>query len=313
MGLTFVAIDFETANAHRGSPCALGLAEFVDGELRETRSLLMRPPAEYDYFEGINSSIHGITAEKVAGQPRFRDLWPEVQAFINDRVVVAHNAAFDISVITNAASVSEMPWPSLKYACTMVQARQAYDLISYTLPSVAEAAGVTLQNHHDAGADSTAAGEIMVAIAKHFEVDTFEDLGRATHTRLGILREGTRRGNERTVSNTHRSGSRLSMPEVNSDADPLNPLFGKRVVFTGPLGSMTRQQAVELCAELGAETQQGMRKDTDLLVVGIGTDFSSKLQKALNLKKTGSSLEIMSAEDFLDMAYEALEASASNV
>ena len=30
MGLSFCAIDFETANAFRGSPCAVGLVRVVD-------------------------------------------------------------------------------------------------------------------------------------------------------------------------------------------------------------------------------------------------------------------------------------------
>lgn len=51
MSLDFCAIDFETANAFRGSPCAVGLARVVDGQIVETRRLLMQPPEGYDSFD----------------------------------------------------------------------------------------------------------------------------------------------------------------------------------------------------------------------------------------------------------------------
>lgn len=53
----------------------------------------------------------------------------------------------------------------------------------------------------------------------------------------------------------------------------------KQIVFTGPLGSMTRQEAVEMCAGLGAEPQAGVREDTNFLVVGIGTGFTSEHER----------------------------------
>ncbi|HSV92226.1 MAG TPA: hypothetical protein VLH81_04080, partial [Desulfobacterales bacterium] len=43
VALSFVALDFETANAFRGSPCAVGLARVLDGEVVETARWLMRP------------------------------------------------------------------------------------------------------------------------------------------------------------------------------------------------------------------------------------------------------------------------------
>lgn len=312
MSLTFVAFDFETANAHRGSPCSIGLTEFENEQVVARHYRLMRPPKGLDHFDGVNMSIHGISPSMVADQPRFADLWPEIEEIIGERVLVAHNAAFDISVLTQAASASGLRWPSLSYACTMVQARRTYDLLSYTLPNVALAAGVELTEHHDAGADALATGQILLAIARQHGVDSFEALGHATRTRLGFLREGAWRGNQPITASGSTATSKLAIPGTNPDANPTNPLYGKRIVFTGPLGSMTRQAAVEMCAELGAEPQPGVRKDTNLLVVGVGTGTTSKHAKAMALKAKGHTIEIMESEDFLDIAYEALNATSAD-
>ena len=95
MSLSFVALDFETANSFRGSPCAVGMARVLDGEVVETRRLLMRPPASVDGFDDFNIFLHGITPAMVKGEPRFRDRLLEIIAFIGDLPVVAPHAAFE--------------------------------------------------------------------------------------------------------------------------------------------------------------------------------------------------------------------------
>ncbi len=81
MSLSFCAIDFETANRYRGSPCAVGLVKVVDGEVVDTRRYLMRPPEGYDEFDPFNIRIHGITPAMVRGEPRFAARLPEILAF----------------------------------------------------------------------------------------------------------------------------------------------------------------------------------------------------------------------------------------
>ena len=114
MSLSFVALDFETANSFRGSPCAVGMVRVLDGEVVETRRLLMRPPSSVDGFDDFNIGLHGITPAMVKGEPRFRDRLPEIVAFVGDLPVVAHNAAFDLGVIRDACDESNVRWPTLE-------------------------------------------------------------------------------------------------------------------------------------------------------------------------------------------------------
>lgn len=151
MTVDFVAIDFETANSFRGSPCAVGLARVRDGVVVETASSLMRPPSGYDHFDPWNIRIHGITPDQVKDAPVFADLWPSVLDFVGEDTVVAHNASFDLGVIREACTASGLPWPTMRYACTLLLARKTYHLLSYSLPFVVEAAGLSLEDHHDAG------------------------------------------------------------------------------------------------------------------------------------------------------------------
>jgi DNA polymerase III subunit epsilon len=74
MSLDFTAIDFETANSYRGSPCSVGLAKVRDGQIIDESFTLIHPPARFDHFDGFNTWLHGITAEMVAGAPPWQQV-----------------------------------------------------------------------------------------------------------------------------------------------------------------------------------------------------------------------------------------------
>ncbi len=163
--MDFTAIDFETANGFRGSPCAVGLSKVRGGVVVEEASWLMRPPENHDAFDHHNVRIHGIRPEQVAGLPRFGELFPEIGAFIGDDVLAAHNAAFDLGVIRSGLEVSGLPGPAYDYVCTVMLSRRCYSLVSNSLPYAAEEAGVPLLNHHDAAEDARACAGILIDIA----------------------------------------------------------------------------------------------------------------------------------------------------
>jgi DNA polymerase-3 subunit epsilon len=301
--LSYCAIDFETANEHRGSPCAVGLTRVEAGKVMKSVVYLMRPPEEVDYFDEFNVALHGITPAMVKKQPRFADRLPEILEFAKGLPLVAHNAAFDLGVIADAARLSGGSVPSLDFACTLVLARKTYDLLSYRLPFVAEAAGVKIEHHHDPAEDAQAAAEILLAIAGHHGAGDLEALCEATKCKMGRLTDSTRRG---FVS----AGSqKLQIPGANPDADPSHPLYGSEIAFTGTLLTMSRPQAFELVAQLGAQPEATVTKKTDFLVLGQqdpsrltpGAALSTKAQKAEQLRAKGQKIELLGEDDFLRM------------
>ena len=68
---TFVAIDFETANHHPDSACAVGLAAGQDGRIVRAQSFLIRPPSP----EFVFTEVHGLRWEDVRGARTFGELW----------------------------------------------------------------------------------------------------------------------------------------------------------------------------------------------------------------------------------------------
>jgi DNA polymerase-3 subunit epsilon len=299
MALDFCAIDFETANSFRGSPCAVGLVRVLDGRVAESRRFLMRPPLGRDNFDDFNVMLHGITASMVRGEPRFGDLLPTIIAFAGGLPLVAHYAAFDMGVIRDGCDASGLAWPTTSYLCTLVLSRVTWSLLSYSLPWAAEAAGISLDAHHEPEADAAAAAGILLAIARLNDVDSLEDLLTKTKVRLGVLDEDAWEGCHRLYYQ--------HPPSANENANPDHPLYGREIAFTGALLSMTRAQAWGLVAEAGGQPAAGVTKTTNILVEGYqdlrklrpGEGLSAKARKAEALRAAGQEIELMHEEDFL--------------
>ena len=96
--MDFIAIDFETATSDRNSPCEIGLTFVENWEIKETRSWLIKPKC-YPYFNPVNISIHGIRPEHVVNEPEFDEIWHEIKPFLEQKLLIAHNASYDFIVL----------------------------------------------------------------------------------------------------------------------------------------------------------------------------------------------------------------------
>lgn len=326
MGLDFTAIDFETANGFRGSPCSVGLTKVRGGKIVAEASWLMRPPASYDHFDYHNVRIHGIRPEDVAGAPRFGELFPEIGAFIGEDVLAAHNAAFDLGVIRSALEVSGLPGPAYDYVCTVMLSRRCYSLVSNSLPFAAEEAGVPLVNHHDAAEDARACAGILIDIAGRNGANSIAELylslglamprqqafdpanGGLSKPSLAAMAGAS--GNGAALVSRFQSGwpEEGLNPEPNLEAEPGHPLYGQTVVFTGQL-SIARPEAKLRSAHHGARTESRVTGRTTVLVVGDGfvaSDLRSgrltgKARRVLELHERGQAIEVLSEGEFLQM------------
>lgn len=184
---SWVAIDFETANGSRASACSVAVVRVSGGQATEAFASLIRPPTGHDRFEARNTAIHGIRRTDVVGAPTWRQVWSQLRDFIGDSPIIAHNAAFDTSVIRGANGATGIDAPPLRYACTLVIARQTWRLDSYTLPRVARAAGIVFGDHHRAEADARAAANVLLAEQREHGTDSLDGLLDAARVRWGRI------------------------------------------------------------------------------------------------------------------------------
>lgn len=338
-GLDFTAVDFETANGFRGSPCAIGLVRVRDGNVDEIYFRRMRPPEGFDRFDPKNVAIHSITEDRVAQAPRFGELFAEIMDFIGDDTLVAHNAAFDMEVFESSLEVSGMDSPGLRAWCSVQLARKVYQLPSHALPHAAQAAGFHLKHHHHALWDARAAAAIVVDIAERqqrlpgsldqlftdhqIEPDELEAWSgdraypsRATRQVRAYGRLFDRRTPDvdpATLPDLMRWQDEGKNLPANPEADRGHPLYGHHLVFTGTLG-VPRAQAKELAAAHGATTSSRVTGSTTVVVIGDGFQAAdlqrADLPPALTARKVreatarvqqGQAIEMITETDFAEL------------
>ena len=166
-----VAIDVETPNGKVAAICQIGIVIAEAGEIVKTESILVNPET---YFEPVNVSIHGITPKDVEHAPNFPALWPRIAPYFTDAVIIAHNAAFDLGVLTAVLERYGIPVPPLTYACTVQMARRRFSREtygSYRLDTLCAAFDIPLERHHDALCDALACYRLYRELLSDFGTD----------------------------------------------------------------------------------------------------------------------------------------------
>jgi DNA polymerase-3 subunit epsilon len=176
--MDFTAIDFETANNGRHSACQLAAVKVRGGTIVDRKSWLIKPRPFF--FNPMNIQIHGIHPGAVANEPEFGDCWKSIApCFDNecdDKCLIAHNAQFDISVLTSCLNYHDIPVPNLEFSCTRLVARHAWPgRSSYGLKALASWLGVEFR-HHDALEDSIACASILLAAANTVGASSIKEL-----------------------------------------------------------------------------------------------------------------------------------------
>ncbi len=137
----------------------------VDGaEIVEIGAVRVRGGREVDRFHTLvrpsgriapgAQHIHGISAAKVAGAPRFGEIYPEFQAFVGADVLIAHNGyAFDFQVLNRQVRRSgcpRLPNPTLD---TLPMARSYSPQVRHNIDALCERYGIKMDGHRHRALD----------------------------------------------------------------------------------------------------------------------------------------------------------------
>lgn len=277
----FVVIDVETANRGRHSICQIGIVGYRDGEECFAEETLVDP---CDAFEPFNIAFHGISPERVAGSPSFRDLHGWVHERMSGRIAVAHSN-FDQSALAAACRRDMLAPIGCRWIDSVSVARIAWPgLPSYKLNALAKMFDIRFR-HHDALEDARTAGQVMLRAMAHAGGGIEEWLHRRpTAPSPGAQIRGRTWGE---------GGS------VTRQATCEGPLNGHVVTVTGDLSAPRSVIADQVQAAGGAFSASVTRKTT-LLVIGphegwgLGRDYvSAKQTKAEAAMAAGQPIRII--------------------
>ncbi|MFT8311049.1 MAG: exonuclease domain-containing protein [Sporolactobacillus sp.] len=301
--LSYVAIDFETANSRCTSPCSVGLTKVIQGQVIDSFYSLINPE---EFFDPYNTQIHGIHEDDVVQAPTMDELYPKLLPFIEGLPLVAHNASFDMSVLRFTLDKYRLPYPEVNYFCSYILAKKLLTLPSYRLDRVASHYRISF-HHHQASDDALVCAEIVRQMMQEFHIETLDQMQKAINYKLGRLHKHSYAPFSSVRTRREAAFRPSDITSKKTSFDNQHPLFHQTVVFTGVLQSMSREEACQKVADCGGANGNGVTKKTTLLVIGkpdrrtMMHSKSSKVLKAEHLAASGQSISIIDENHFLDM------------
>ncbi|MBP5154589.1 MAG: 3'-5' exonuclease [Lachnospiraceae bacterium] len=160
-----VAFDVETPNARNDRMSAIGIAVIENGTVTDRFFSLVDPETHFDRF---NIELTGITPEAVQDAPTFSQLWPRIGPLLQSGLLAAHNAPFDMKVLSLCLQTYQVKVPRYaRYVCTVQMGRRCYpQLPDRRLNTLCAHTGIAL-DHHQADSDSLACAGLLLDYAKH--------------------------------------------------------------------------------------------------------------------------------------------------
>lgn len=178
--MNFAAIDFETATSARNSACSVAVVEIGEGRLIDSYYTLIRPPL--NLYNPFNTRIHGLRERDTENAPDFGEIWPELSEHLQGRIVVAHNASFDMSVLRSCLMDFSLPLPDFRYCDTVQMSKKVWpELKNHKLGTMGKFLKVKF-HHHNALDDARACAAIPLAAGQKLEQGSLPELA----AKLGI-------------------------------------------------------------------------------------------------------------------------------
>ena len=291
----YVVVDLETT----------GLSPYYD-EIIECAALRVRDGKIVDEFQSLVCpsrpicefiiQLTGITNDMLEGQPNIKVVLPRLLDFIGNDIVLGHNVGFDVNFIYDAAK--GIPGCCFKndFVNTLRVAKKAIPALAhYRLSDLCEYYSIDSSSAHRALEDCKMTFEVYQRMRGVFTSEAeFQSLFKR-------VSEHKRHYNK--------LDARIIESEVPEDEiDKSNPLYGKEVVFTGPLERFPRRIAMQIVANLGGHNANGVTRTVDYLVVG-GREYhtdacynkSAKRKKAERYALEGTGIAIIDENTFYDM------------
>jgi DNA polymerase III subunit epsilon len=232
--------------------------------------------------------IHGLTSDALEGAPLFQDIAEEFAARLADRVLVAHNAVFDWSMIAREYARAEREAPVRQRLCTIALSKElGLPLPNHKLETLAAHFGVVQRRAHHALDDARVLAEAFRPSLRAAAADGV----RLPLHECRPLTEWTDRPTPRIGQQAGYGGYRHSgwRPARKRPACPYpNPgryeegkqlKQGMRVAFSGDT-SIERELLEDRAVEAGLHVATSLSRLTSLLVTNDPDSTTSKAVKA---------------------------------
>ncbi|UTE71060.1 PolC-type DNA polymerase III [Rossellomorea marisflavi] len=163
---TYIVFDVETTglSAVYDTIIELAAVKIRDGEVIDKFERFANP---HHPLSATTIELTGITDDMVRNAPEINDVLKEFHAWVEDDILVAHNASFDMGFLNAGYKKADLPKASNPVIDTLELARLLYPQFkNHRLNTLAKKFDVELTQHHRAIYDAEATGYLLLKMLK---------------------------------------------------------------------------------------------------------------------------------------------------
>lgn len=177
---TFTAIDLETTglDPKKDRIVEIGLVKFrADGTILDEFATLINSPGS----DPEARAIHQIDDDDLADAPSIEQAIPEILAFIDGTILVAHNCEFEEGFLAAAARRAKITLPKIVALCTLQASRRQLDGRAFSLTVMYKTAtGGWSDQKHTALGDARAVREVLLWLVNNAPAPLYLTAGPPT-------------------------------------------------------------------------------------------------------------------------------------
>ena len=164
--LAYTVFDTETTGLDPSAGdeiIQIGATRIVNGKLLKSECFeqLVDPQRS---IPAASIPIHGITPDRIKGQPTIAQVLPTFHAFAYDTVLVAHNAAFDMRFLQLKEGASGVRFEQPVLDTLLLSAVVHPNQESHSLEAISQRLGVEVQGRHTAMGDAFVTAEVFLKL-----------------------------------------------------------------------------------------------------------------------------------------------------
>jgi DNA polymerase-3 subunit epsilon/CBS domain-containing protein len=127
------------------------------------------------------TEFHGISDATVADAPAFGAIWPDLSAYLDQKVVIGHSLGFDLAVLKHECERAGFDWVTPNALDTRLLAEVTQpNLSGYSLDALAAWLGVDVAGRHSALGDAMTTARIFCALVPRLREVGIRTLGEAS-------------------------------------------------------------------------------------------------------------------------------------
>jgi DNA polymerase III subunit epsilon len=193
--LPFVVFDCEMTGLHpmQGDEIIqIGAVRVVQGRLLTGESFerLVYPGRP---IPPASIKFHGLTDADVAGKPPLREVLPEFRAYVDDAVLVGHNAAFDMKFLTLRQHEAGVTFDNPVLDTMLISKMLDEEEQDHSLDALCDRYGIAITGRHTALGDTIATAELLLKLCERLEakgLTTFGEVMKASNMAAQLRHRG---------------------------------------------------------------------------------------------------------------------------